>query len=293
MALVYGTWTAGIPTGNLTVVPGKYVRVAFSSPYEGYNARIKDFGSEFLALDSARAYLMKRSVERGQVANPWRYITDVSTDKRWVEIYLGYGYSVWLDERDFDRVNRFRWHMNQSGKKRKRYSATKNPNGKGKLLMHSLLTGFHRTDHRNLDTLDNRRDNLRLTTAKLNSLNHGRSLANTSGRTGVFIADGQYCMAYWNTTDGTHETKQYSITKHGFDEAWRMAVTLREAKEAEYGYDYHPEPPTRSGCLGTCDIPEMSRNYPTPRPSQKRKADTDAATDDQPLTKVPRIDATA
>jgi hypothetical protein len=58
---------------------------------------------------------------------------------------------------------------------------------KGKLGLHTVLTGRLPTDHRNGDGLDNRRCNLRPCTQAQNAKNLRRARNNTSGFTGVFF----------------------------------------------------------------------------------------------------------
>ena len=54
------------------------------------------------------------------------------------------------------------------------------------VLMHTFITGFGKTDHRNGQGLDNRRSNLRPATPGQNVCNQGRQRNNTSGFKGVY-----------------------------------------------------------------------------------------------------------
>lgn len=80
-------------------------------------------------------------------------------------------------------VCRYAWHVDADG-----YAAAL-VEGK-RALLHRLLLGIHGTakiaDHRNLDRLDNRRQNLRVATKSQNGYNRGRRRDNKSGYKGVY-----------------------------------------------------------------------------------------------------------
>ena len=59
-------------------------------------------------------------------------------------------------------------------------------------LMHTFLTGWSFTDHRNGDGLDNRRVNLRPATHAQNMMNRGMPRNNTSGYKGVYSERGMW-----------------------------------------------------------------------------------------------------
>lgn len=103
-----------------------------------------------------------------------------------VEVPLTQGYVAIVDEADAGRVLSHKWHAQLNG--RTVYAVRKVTRTDGKqtaLLLHSFLTGYERTDHRNGNGLDNRRSNLREATASENNQNARQRSDNTSGFKGV------------------------------------------------------------------------------------------------------------
>lgn len=84
-----------------------------------------------------------------------------------------------LNIRDWNKLKHLTWRLWQRGKNR--YAVT----GRNDVRMHKLITGFHRTDHRNRNGLDNRRCNLRRAGHADNLRNRGPQCNNTSGFKGV------------------------------------------------------------------------------------------------------------
>lgn len=96
-----------------------------------------------------------------------------------------------VDDEDYERVSAFVWHIMRP-KKRKAYAASYRYISKGvydnSLLLHRLILDAPKgtqVDHKNGDTLDCRRDNLRFATNSQNNQNKGKRSDNTSGYKGV------------------------------------------------------------------------------------------------------------
>jgi hypothetical protein len=93
-----------------------------------------------------------------------------------------------IDLEDVDRCKPFVWGIrrcrNKEESQKEFYYA-----GNGKVgFLHGYLSGKKKgylTDHKNLDTLDNRRDNLRVVSRSQNSMNRGMQSNNMSGHIGV------------------------------------------------------------------------------------------------------------
>ena len=96
------------------------------------------------------------------------------------------------------------------------------------------------TDHINNKTFDNRVDNLRMVTAKMNMRNKTKHKNNTSGKQGVcHWTDNKSGLNYWKVVihdnDGKRIQKHFSIKKLGNDEAKRQAIECRKSLEQQFG----------------------------------------------------------
>ena len=110
------------------------------------------------------------------------------------EIPLTKGYVTLVDDADFEWLSQWKWfvHIDTRGWKcaqRKRDKVE--PGSTAHIVMHRAILGVAHlrgrftVDHINHDTLDNRRDNLRLCTSRENSRNRLLNRNSTSGYKGV------------------------------------------------------------------------------------------------------------
>lgn len=100
------------------------------------------------------------------------------------KIKLTQGRYTLVDHADFEWLNQWKWHYDNGYAMRRDYSK-----GGVYALMHRVILNVPKkleTDHKNGDTLDNRRENLRVCTRQQNSFNKGPQINNTSGFKGVF-----------------------------------------------------------------------------------------------------------
>jgi hypothetical protein len=106
-------------------------------------------------------------------------------------IYLGEGEWTILDHEDYYRLGNFKWHIKGNGKKFYVVRSAKNGSGRTKLLsLHREITNAPKglvVDHRNRNTLDNRRANLRLATASQNMHNVQKKKNASSRFFGVYF----------------------------------------------------------------------------------------------------------
>lgn len=117
-----------------------------------------------------------------------------------VEIPIGSGFLARVDLADVDSVGRFSWRRHEFQKKDGRvivYASCAGSRlgfGPRTIYMHRLIAGFPAgqfVDHRDHDTLNNTRDNLRIVTRSQNGAN--RSVAwSAAGFLGVSLAHGLY-----------------------------------------------------------------------------------------------------
>ena len=118
---------------------------------------------------------------------------------RWIP--LTQGKFALVDERDFEMLSKFMWHLDG-----KSYVATKI--NRQQIKMHSMIIGRsshkHPIDHRNRNPLDNRRKNLRVVTGGQNRVNSKINDNNTSGFKGV-----HRCAGGWVARIGYNDQRLY------------------------------------------------------------------------------------
>jgi hypothetical protein len=105
-------------------------------------------------------------------------------------IPLSQGKVAIVDDQDRERVAGYKYHWARGYAVRNVYEDGKWKQPSRKIPLHYDVMGEPPDgkvmDHRNGNTLDNRRKNLRWATPQQNAQNHGLSRRNNSGRTGVF-----------------------------------------------------------------------------------------------------------
>lgn len=108
------------------------------------------------------------------------------------EIHLSNGAVSLVDDDDFDRVSKFKWHCTSTGyAARTIYTPPKEEGEPAKFTtqkMARFIMGNPEgldVDHRSMNRLDNRKENLRVATRSQNSCNRGAPRSNTSGHKGV------------------------------------------------------------------------------------------------------------
>lgn len=106
-------------------------------------------------------------------------------------IALSRGLFAKVDDGDFEVLSKWKWHSVWNHTNNVFYAGRNERGVDGKqhtIRMHRFLMGAEsgvQVDHRNRDTLDNQRGNLRLATNEQNQHNRGMHRTNTSGYTGV------------------------------------------------------------------------------------------------------------
>lgn len=109
------------------------------------------------------------------------------------KIFLTQNQHTLVDDVDFDSLFRFNWYAKWDKKTASFYVGrnVRKENGKwSSITIHRQILGLAprdgiQVDHKNHDTLDNRRENLRLVSNTQNQYNQKVSKANTSGHKGV------------------------------------------------------------------------------------------------------------
>jgi len=125
-----------------------------------------------------------------------RHAVTQPSDSSYRLIPLTQGQNAIVDAGDFDWLNHWNWcaqwnsHTNSFYARRKHCVAGKWEH----LAMHAVILGCsegQEGDHKNHDTLDNRRTNLRKCTEQQNGYNCRKHRRNTSGFKGVFWDEGE------------------------------------------------------------------------------------------------------
>ena len=144
---------------------------------------------------------------------------------------LKWGYHAVIDDTDAPLVAPYVWTAKITKKKNGRIAVyatrwTQDAAGnRRRIMMHADLLGFREgceIDHRNGDTLNNRRGNLRFASREQNQWNAGRRLDNTSGFKGA---------TYDASTRGTKKWKA-SIQYRGKRKTIGRFTTAEEAADA-------------------------------------------------------------
>lgn len=140
-----------------------------------------------------------------------------------------------VDDEDFERVNAYKWCLNDRGYAVTSWHIGHYPNGRPKQAfakMHrfvmNLKKGDPNLDHKDLDKLNNQKDNLRFATKGQNAKNRPRHSNNKSGYKGVNLhkqsglwraiirSDGKtYSTYHHNKVDAALSYNSMAIRLHG------------------------------------------------------------------------------
>lgn len=155
----------------------------------------------------------------------------IRTDKQKATTLISYA--------DYNKISKYNWTFRIDSNGDCRIRATSNELH-GQDLSTWLLNGTNDmvVDHINRDTLDNRRENLRLVSRSMNSINAKARIESKTNIRGVYkriarpgIAKESW-VCEWSDSTGRH-SKSFSCEKYGEEEAFRLAKSLREEKMKE------------------------------------------------------------
>lgn len=156
----------------------------------------------------------KRRMPRHPVTQP--------SDQSYRIVPLTQGLNAIVDTQDFEWLSRWNWYAQPKDNPIKFYAARKPRSGI--VYMHRVLLSCKPTDygdHRDGNSLDNRRHNLRKCTNAQNCFNRGKNRNNVSGFKGVF----------WNTQKG-----KWNATLHIGKRRVHCGF-FESPKEAAHAYD--------------------------------------------------------
>ena len=142
------------------------------------------------------------------------------------EILLTQGYVAIVDDEDAERISRFKWHITINKSKNSHHVyAEATPKYRYRISMHRLIAGAgvgNEVDHINGNTLDNRRNNLRLCTRSQNNGNQ-RKTRGSSRYKGVCF-DKQ--TGRWRAQIA-HNGKRMKIGRFDIEEAAARAYRMK------------------------------------------------------------------
>lgn len=165
---------------------------------------------------------------------------------------LTQGFFAVVDEEDFERVRQFRWHYNGGYARR---AVKKAGGGQSKQWLHRFIMGEppdREVDHRSLNKLDCRKQNLRICTQSENRWNTGPNRSNKSGFKGVSWSAGTLKWRAVIRSRGKTHHLGYFATKEGAASAYAAAS---QKMHAEFSRVSKP------------DFPEQRLTAEVPRPN--------------------------
>lgn len=158
-------------------------------------------------------------------------LTITRTDKEQVDTIISL--------EDYEKISKYQWtfRIDSNGDYRVQSSSCQlNSKGLSTWLLNGNINMV--VDHINRNTLDNRRENLRLVSRSTNSTNAKPRIESKSNIRGVYKRKARPGIAKeswiceWSDESG-RRSKSFSCDKYGEEEAFRLAKSLREEKLKE------------------------------------------------------------
>lgn len=139
----------------------------------------------------------------------------------------------YFDLEDYEKIKDYCWREHHPSKNYRRIE-TDLP-GHKKIFLHQLITGYNLCDHKNHNTFDNRKENLREATHQENTRNKSKSKSNKSGFIGV---SWDKSREKWTVRINTGEKYAYL----GRFDSKEDAIKARLQGELEYfGLEFAPQ----------------------------------------------------
>lgn len=207
-----------------------YFGKKYSHPSKGF--RFSKYG-ETASLEKTQKYLIKMNQRFKMASNRWRWC-DTSFSS--FEMKLTKGKTMIVDRVDLDLAEKY--HIS-ADRDEDRWYARVSIDGKTKARLARLIMHPEedkQVDHINGNTLDNRRNNLRVCSQTVNMNNRKLSKNSTTLLNGISkrLKNGSLdrYIAHSNK-NGQRSTKSYSVNKYGQAEALRLATEWRQSRDEE------------------------------------------------------------
>ena len=134
----------------------------------------------------------------------------------------------YFDLEDYDKIKDYCWRETKMNKQYQQVVAHV-PNSNKQIKLHQLVFGQY-SDHKNRNTFDNRKANLRPANKSQNTYNSGMFSTNTSGLRGVNKSKGLYRAYIGDVQEGTYLTKYFDNKE--------LAILRRLTWELIYAGEY-------------------------------------------------------
>ena len=150
-------------------------------------------------------------------------------------------YHFIIDTEDVNKISNIKWGVHKDKRTYKNISNRVVARNFEIGLLHRYILDLEDQDciidHRNRNTFDNRKANLRIVNNSINQKNKCVQKNNTSGYPGVKYGTSNNC---WTASiineNGKRITKSFSVSKYG-KEARQLAIEWRQNNELKHGYN--------------------------------------------------------
>lgn len=140
----------------------------------------------------------------------------------------------YFDLEDYDKIKDYCWieHSRDDGYK---WITTNDHDNKKMLNLHKLISGYELCDHKNRNTFDNRKQNLREVTYSQSSMNRGLPKNNSSSFIGVSLDKSREKWRSYIGINGKHIFLGY------YDDKYNAIIARLNAEMKYFGVEFAPQ----------------------------------------------------